>query len=464
MTPVHGRRSRASIPRSCAATVGALLACVVAGSGASAQPAPDEPPSRPLGLEEALEEARRHNTTLRLSGVEERIARSELVRARAALLPRLSVSSGWTRSVDPVAVFGTKLRQGRFGEPDFAPSALNDPAAVDDWETRASAGWDVLDPSRWAARSSADHGARAAGWIERRTAEATDYRTRVLYYESQRGRERVAAAEAAREAAGEVVRQFERRRDEGLLTRADLLQARAEHQAARAEVAAARQAAREAGVELAVHLGWSPDTMPVATEEPAEPGPIPTPAGTAGERADVRAAAERVRAAEAGVSSARLSFLPTLGTFAAWSSHADEAFGGDGTDWTVGVGLRWSVFEGLGRKADLERARAELTAARLEHDRLVREARGEVVSARHGLTAAREAFQAAVAAREAAVAGRDLMRRRFGEGLATPAELLQAEARARRAEARSVDALARYHIARARLRFARAETRQETEQ
>ena len=464
MTPVHRRRSRASIPRSFAAALGALLACALAVNGASAQPTPGELPSRPLTLAEALEEARRHNTTLRLSGVEERIARSELVRARAALLPRLSVSSGWTRSVDPVAVFGTKLRQGRFGEPDFAPDALNDPAPVDDWETRASAGWDVIAPSRWAARASADHRARAAGWSERRTVEATDFRTRVLYYEALRVRERVAAAKAAREAAREVVRQFERRHDEGLLTRADLLQARAEHEATRAEVAAVRQAAREAGVTLAVHLGWSPDTIPLATGRPAEPRPVRSPALAPDERADVRAAAEQVRAAEAGVSSARLSFLPTLGTFATWSSHATEPLGGDGTDWTVGVGLRWSVFEGLGRKAELERARAELTAARLAHDRLVREARGEVVSARHGLTAAREAHRAAGAAREAAIAGRDLMRRRFGEGLATPAELLQAEARARRAETRSVDALARYHIARARLRFARAETREETEQ
>lgn len=464
MTPFHGTRPPACTLGALALVAGPLVAIGVLPSNASPQWAPVDLPTRPVTLEQALDEGRRHNATLRLSELQERIARAELGRTKATLLPRASVSSGWTRSVDPVAAFGTKLRQGRFGESDFAPEVLNDPAAVDDWMTRASVEWDVLAPSRWAERSTADHRTRAAGWFERRTAEATDFRTRVLYHESLRARERVAAAEAALEATAEVLSQFERRRDQGLLTRADLLQGQADHEATRAGLLAARQAARETAVELALHLGWSPDTLPLPVDTPSEPRPTGDPTFTPEGRADVLAAVERVHAARSGVSSARLSFLPTLGTFAAWSSHATDPFGGDGTDWSVGFGFRWSLFEGFGRAADLERARAELTAARLEHERLVREARGDVIRARHGVVAAREGFEAARAAREAADAARELMRRRFEEGLATPAELLQSEARARDAEARAVDALAAYHIARARLRFARADTREETEQ
>lgn len=420
------------------------------------------PPERPVTLEAALAQARVGNADLRMAGARERGARAEVGRARAALLPSLGLTSGWTRSVDPVAVFGTKLRQGRFAEPDFAVDALNDPALIDDWASRVSASWDLVAPSRWAARASAAHRAEAVAWAGSRTREATDYRTRVLYYEAVRAAERRAAARSALEAAAAVVDQFDRRMEEGLLTRAELLQARADREAARATLAAARQQVREAGVALAVHLGWSPDTLPTPVDGLAEPGP-PATASVAGVegRADLRAAAAGVRAAEERVASARLEFLPSLGTFAAWSSHGTDPLDGSGTDWTVGVGLRWSLFAGLGRKAELEHARAGLAEARIRQQAAVRDARGEVLAARDGVESAREGLAAARASRRAAVAGRDLMRRRFDEGLATAAELLQAEARARAAEAGAVDALARYHIARARLQFASAEPGEE---
>lgn len=441
-----------------------LLAPLLAAIPARAQERDAGPERRGVTLEEAIREARRGNADLGLSEARERMAAAEAGVARAALLPNASLSSGWTRTTDPVATFGTRLRQGRFGEADFALDALNDPTPVEDWESRASLGWEPVVPARWARRSAAEHASRAAGWTRSRTRQATDYRTRLFYYEAFRTAGRLDAARAAVAAGEAVLEQFRRREEQGLVTLADVLQARAELDASRAEAAAARQQEREAAVALAVHLGWAPDevlprpldelTGPPSPEEGAER--VGGAAVDLGQRSDLRAADEGVRAAEAQVDAARFAFLPALGAFATWASHGTAPFAGDGTDWTVGIGLRWSLFEGFGRNAELESARADLAAARLERERAVRSARGERLLARRALEAASEALQAARSGREAARTGRDLMRRRFAEGLATPADLLQAEARTRAAEARAVDALARYHQARARLRFATA--------
>lgn len=449
------------------ATPGRALACatvllLLPSSNAldGQQPTANGVERHAITLEQALAEARLGNADLGLSAAQARMAEAELGRARATLLPNASVTSGWMRTSDPVATFGTKLRQGRFSEADFSLRALNDPLPVEDWESRASVAWEPVAPSRWAARSAASHGARAADWSEVRAREATDYRTRVLYFGALRAAEREAAASSALEAAEAVLEQFRRRSEQGRLTDADVLQARAERETARADLAAVRQGREEAAVVLAVHLGWSPEErLPEPVDRLEEPPSRPTShavaaTGRLDERSDLRAAAERVRAAEGRVSGARLDFLPTLGAFGSWSSHGTGPFEGAGTDWTVGIGLHWSLFEGWGRGADLEAARAGLAAARLERERALREARGEVLLARRGLQAAAESYEAARAAREAAGSGRELMRRRFGEGLATPADLLQAEARARAAEAAAVDALARYHMAAARLRFA----------
>jgi len=121
-----------------------------------------------------------------------------------------------------------------------------------------------------------------------------------------------------------------------------------------------------------------------------------------------------------------------------------------------GSGLRKLVESGAGDAAIVDVLMPDGNGLELLPE--LREMRPElpviVMSARNTLVTAVEASRAA---RAAAREGRDLLRRRFEEGLATPADLLQAEARATTMEVRAVDALAQYHVALARLRFLRSE-------
>ena len=84
---------------------------------------------RPVTLQEAIAAA-----TAQGPGIAEAIARAEAARhaergARAALLPQVTGEIGGMRSNDPVAAFGSRLRQGRFTQADFDPALLNDPDA-----------------------------------------------------------------------------------------------------------------------------------------------------------------------------------------------------------------------------------------------------------------------------------------------------------------------------------------------
>lgn len=442
-----------------AALAALLLPAALAGQGADRAAGPETGPAvRSLSLEEALAAAREHNAGLRLSGQAAERARARSRQAAAPLFPRIELEAGWTRTADPVGVFGTKLRQGIFGQEDFAVGALNDPAPIEDWTGRASLRWEIGAPRRWAGRAAADDAARAAAWEEARTREATELGTRLRFYDALRAEGRVEAARAALEAASATVERFRRRHEEGMLTRADLLQARSERAAARAELAGAERARYQARASLAVHLGWSPDdSLPDPAGELAMPGG----GGREGAfepaaRSDLRARRAAVEAAESSLAGAKLAWAPSLGAFATASTHGVDGFGDDGSDWAVGLGLRWTLFSGFQRSARVDEASAELTSARIEYEQQLREARAEVRTARRSVEAAREGVEASREAREAAREGRDLMRRRFEEGLATPADLLQAEARATRARTRFVDALARYHMAVARLDFVRA--------
>lgn len=460
-----GRARGRGRPRAASIALGAAL-FVVAPLAGQAAGGTSRPPSaasdgapvlRRLGLDEALREARRSNPDLREAELGRESARAAARAASAALLPGIELDAGFQRSNDPVFAFGTKLRQEHFGSADLALDALNRPAPLTDWTTGAGVRWSVLDPSNWARRAAARHGADAAGWQAERAREGAELQTRVLYWRAVGAEAGVRAAGAAVKAARATVGRFERRSQEGLLTRADVLRARAELASARADRTEAESQRDDVRSRLGLALGWSPDTVPVPTDTLTAPARDTTPASTTFDprgRADVRALAALAEAGSAREDEALSTFAPRVEAFAGYQRHAASAFGNDGNAWNVGVMLHWTLFGGFGRPAALSRARAQEDAAELRLARSVREAEAEVQSARRGVRSALRSVAATQAAEQAASEARDLMRRRFEEGLVGATDLLSAEAAASAARSRAVRALAGYHEAMARWRFA----------
>lgn len=427
------------------------LALLAPFATAGAQTAVD----RPVSLEAAVAEARTGALALATAEGEAAIAAARARGAGSFLYPNVGVGVGVTRSTDPVFAFGAKLRQGVFAQEDLALEALNDPAAISDWATTLDVTWGALDPGRWAGWSAARSAADAAGWSAARTREATELEARVRYWAAVGATARREAAEASRKAAAATLEVFRRREDRGLLTEADRLRAEAELAAARAAVADAARAEREARRDLGVFLGWPSDAIPVPVDTLAPPT-VPARAGfEAAARADLRAMEAGLEAAAARGRAADLAFLPSVQAFGRIAGHGDGV-GPDDGDWTVGVALTWTAFAGFGRLAERSAADHAERIARLAYRHALHRAVAEVDVADYAVEAAAEASAAALEARRAAGTASDLMRRRFEEGLATATDLLQAEARKADAAGRAVDAMAAWRLAAARADFVRS--------
>jgi len=450
MNGISGRSGAAR-----AATALALMLAAAAGPGHLLAQTSE---GRPLSLQEALDEALAGNASVRIAAARAEMADAAAAGASSVYWPRLDFESGFVRSNDPVYVFGTKLRQGTFGAPDFEIDALNNPDPINDWTNRVSLQWKVFSPADWTARGAASLEADAAQWSATRTREATLTQAEVLYRDAQRAGAQLQASRRAEQAAAANRDVFVRRMEEGVLTRADVLQAEADHKFAVARRADAERIDADARRRLAVFLGGDGAVMPVLTDslrieteapsDPAEPG-----AFDASARADLLALASVRDAAEAGSKRAGRQFFPEIGVFGNYAIHSAEAFRSDGDNWTVGVGLKWNLFSGFSRSKDRQRANAAQMIAETRYDEALRQANAELAEARAGVVSARQASVATAAASDAAEAGAELMRRRFEEGLATPADLLQAEARRAQAESHAIEARAGLRMAEAQLRF-----------
>jgi len=441
-----------------------LLALGAALPGAAAGQDPGAPPlvdSVPLALATAVDSALAGNGTLRAADARADAAERMADASGGFILPQVEATAGGMRTDDPVGVFGARLRQGIFTEQDFDVAALNDPDAIADWSAGVGARWEIGSPSRWQAREAARAEGTAARTAVARTAEGTIYRTRVLYARALEAGEAALALDAAMEAARATLDRVERRVAEGMGTDADLLQAQAavgEIEARRIQVGAAVQDSRDA---LAVHLGWGPDRVPVPVDDPAVLAErlavalADVDASSPAERADLKAARAQIEAAEARVDEVQARRLPRLEGYGMVSTHTGDLTGRWEPNYTLGLQLSIPLFTGFSLSNGAEAAEANLRALNEEQLQRERTARSEVRSALRGVEAAEASLRSAEGAAAAASEAVRLVRRRYEEGMATVAELLQAQARSAALDQGVAEARARLIIALATLDFAR---------
>ena len=416
--------------RMLAPTVLALGVCAV-----PARPAAQEPIR--LSLADALAEAAVRNPMVVAARYDRAAREADALGSGAAFLPQVSVELGGLRTDDPVAVFGTRLRQGRFGQADFAIDALNFPSPVTDVSTVLAVEQPVFQPMALSGRRAARAGVRAAQLAGERTGQAVAFEVVRAYFGTRLAADRVGVLEESRAAARETLAQVEKLRREGVVTVVDEQLARSrvsELEAALASAAASRTAAADLLLTL---MGRAPGAEVEPSDSLALLDAAPADSGA---RADLEALRAGVAAREAGVLRARSQWLPSVGAFGNLGWHDDGLGVASGPrHWTAGIVVRWSPFRGLSdvgilRRAQAEReaARAELEAAARRAGAEVRAARAEREAARAGLVAAEAALgQAGQAARAAAA--------RYSAGAALITELLAVRA------AESSQRLARLH-------------------
>ena len=426
------------------------LPLLAAGRGVEAQTPPREVA---VSLLRAEETARSQSSAVATAEARAE-AWAERVRGAAAFRwPGLEASVGFSRTDDPVGVFGPRLRQGNFGEADFAIASLNDPAAVSDWTAGLSTAWTVGDPVRWAESRATESSARAADARARHSSETVVLMVRGAYLQAAAARGHRQAVDAELRAAAETASLVDRRQAEGMATEADRLQARSAVADAQARLTMAEAAYADAVAMLGVELGWAPDSVPVPLEGMPEFDVDTAELDGWASRADLVAAEYDLDSTRAQVAVAAAARLPAAQLFASLGTHAPGLTDDRASNWSVGLQIRVPLFTGFGLEARRGGAEAEVRAAEATHEDRLRRAEAEVRAARRGVGAALESRDAALLAREASAEAARLLSLRYDEGMATLADLLSAQARAAGLAARLVESEARWRMQLAQLDF-----------
>ncbi len=388
---------------------------------------------RPLTLGSAVEIALEKNPIRKAALADTKAGVAGIREARAGLLPQIGFTESAIRGNDPVFAFGTRLRQQRFAETDFALNALNRPTPVSDVSSRFSGQWTIFDSRRsWLAVSRAKLMSDAASRQLERTDQELVFRVVQGYYGLLAAARRLKIAEASVKTAEAIEARSRNRVEHGLAVESDLLTAQVQTAGRKQEEIRARGDLAVAQSALAITLG-----LPAGTT--FAPSDIESPAAATAasldelesralaERQDLKRIRSEQAAQDKSVAMARAEFGPRVNTFASWQTDSRSLAWNGGNNWTAGVEVQFDIFAGGGKEARLKRERAMQERVEAMRQSAEDAVRLEVRRAYYDADAARQQVEVARAAAAQAEESLRIQQNRYEAGLTTVADLLRVE-------------------------------------
>jgi outer membrane protein len=366
-----------------------------------------------------------------LAHAEAHAAQASVEQARAALLPHLEFTENLTRGNDPVYAFGTRLRQQRFTQADFALKALNRPAPINNFGTQISGNWQLFD--WWGSENrvrSARLTVQSADAMNRQANQAIVLRVVQAYQAMLYAQRRESVARHEVNTAQALLHDAQTRVRAGLAVDSDVLTA---------QVNLAERQQEQISAEGDVENAWAglEAAMGIDHAERHRLAPIPPrsyPDGVLEEeiaqalktRPDLDALRKQQAAAALAVKATRASFLPAVNTYGSWETDRDSFAGEGGNHWLAGVQLQLDILP-LGKRAHLDQEKA------LREQAEARQRAGEErirLAVSQAFTAHRTAERivaATQASMQQAAESLRILQNRYQAGLTTMTDLLRAE-------------------------------------
>lgn len=413
-------------------------------------PSTDAAETDALTLEAAVDKALKDNPLIRMTRAGLKIAEAQLREARAGWFPLLQFSETFTRSNNPVFVFGSLLEQGRFGPSNFQISSLNNPDPLSNFRTALLMREALFDQLQTLtrfnqARLGRDQANLQMEWVE----QHVRFETLRAYYGVLVAQAKKMVSEDAVKMADSDLKRIRDRYQEGLTIQSDLL-------AAEVQLAEFRQQLIESEGDVGIAYAALNSVLG---------SPVEVPQKVTGQLADKRfevrlqedlirqALLQRpdylrsnyqVRITREGVLAAKGEYLPRLDLLATYGVSGKDLNSGS-SDYTISAVLSYNLFD-VGRGARLSKARALESMASAEQAQLASQIRLEIVRALRQHISSRERLRVASQAIGQATEALRIVGNRYREGLTTVTELLRAETALVRAQLNLVASRYDYYV------------------
>jgi outer membrane protein len=386
-------------------------------------------------LERALDYALTNSPDAQLARQRVIAAEAAWEQDNAAFWPRLQLQSSYTRTDNPMMVFGSILNQRAYPN---AGLDFNDVPTVDNLNAKGLVTVPLYAGGKnKAGRAAAQANTEAARQETAVVRNALAFEVSRAFYTVLKTRQFIRAADAAVFSFERSLNVARKRLEAGTLLRSEVLDLEVRSAQVREDLVRARNSNAVAIRALRNLLGIEEGEFLVADGVPAVTAPD---SGDFSRRPELAAARQHERAAQEQVRGARAGYLPRVNAFGSLDYDYGWKFKSDGGSYTAGALLQWDLWDGKLTRAKVHEANAKLEFAREQQRKLRLALDLEVEQARLSLKAANERLSVSDLTVAQASESAGLTRARFEQGMALSTQLIDSEtaliaARVRRAEA-----------------------------
>lgn len=415
--------------------------------------------SSPLTLKRAVSIALERNPFRKMALADAASAQAGVTLSRSSFFPIVSVSETATVGNDPVYAFGTRLRQGRFTQADFAVNRLNFPTTIGNYATRIGGQWNIFDSLATTFEIKRAQSLQGAAQKQlSRADQQVVYQVIEAYNRVLLANRQLEVAEQSSATAQEMVRASSSRVEAGTAVEADALSAKVTLARRQQERIRARSglAISHAQLNAVLGLDLSKDQVPsggMEARDLPETNLHESELQALEQRPDMQGARLQVAAQQYALKMAKSAFGPRVDVFGSWQAD-NSAFAGNGNNnWMTGAELRIDLpFKDKFAKLSMEKAGANKMEAALqaEEDNV----RLEVRRAYYDHEAARQMLEVTRGSIAQAEESLRMIRDRYESGLATITDLLRAEDADRSARIDYWQSVSNYTITYAALQLA----------
>jgi outer membrane protein TolC len=416
-------------------------------------------PSGPLTVEECVRIAleKNHNVAIARNNID--ASKAATSRAWSRILPSVSGNMYWDRLTQgPTERLTLNERTGEIIASQTESQAfvsysmgLNASQTMFSWE---------------AVQSIAE--ARAQVAAARHSSRATEhditYDVKFQFYNLVKAQKLLEVSEKSHERSQGQLERAESLFELGSVARSDVLRARVDLAQAQLDLITARNMVELEKTRLAKVMGLSADVVIEVeadlTIEDEEVVSEELYREALRQRPEILAASERVKAAKAGLNSAKAGYYPSFFSFFNWRWRDDEFPNSTGDlseryTWDVGMGFQFPLFDGMLTQGNIGSARTGLRNSEHEFADLEQTVTLDVKTA---IIALQEGEQRLTVSEEALASAEEsykLAEEQYEVGLGTILELTEAGVELTTAESQQIEAITLYKMAQALLDRAR---------
>ena len=387
----------------------------------------------PLSLREAVRLSLRENKAIAGTAAAARASQARVAQAHATSLPHVNYAESFTRSDNPVFVFGSLLTQHQFGIENFNIGPLNRPDFLNNFQSQVTVDQVIYDAGQTRnAVQSAELARKMSGEEQRRVEMEVIAGVARAYYGAVLAGQSLQAAEKAVRSAEADLERAESVRAAGMSTDADVLSIRV-HLAQVNE----QRINRSADVDVAKAalndaLGLPLDTPhTLSTSLAALDLPDMDLENLEHEASSTRPETRQTHLmsglAQAQADSARGSLLPQVSFHAAFEADRQRFVTRAGGNWLASVNLHWNLFNGFADRARIAESGYLLRRAAADEQRTDSAVRLQVRRAWAALRAAAQRIEVAKASVAEAEESLRITQNRYAAGMSNVTDLLRTE-------------------------------------